>query len=132
MKCRGIRGATTVDTNTKGDILKATRELLQEMVQANGVREEDVSSILFTTTSDLNATFPAEAARELGLSQAPLLCGQEIDVPGSLPMCLRILLLFNTEKDAGDIVHVYLKEARKLRPEVNSTKGGTEGQTCSS
>jgi chorismate mutase len=69
------------------------------------------------TTSDLNATFPAEAARELGLSQAPLLCGQEIDVPGSLPMCLRVLILFNTGKAAKEIVHVYLKDARKLRPD---------------
>ena len=124
MKCRGIRGATTVDTNTKQDILKATRELLQDMVKANDVRGEDVASILFTTTSDLNATFPAEAARELGLSQVPLLCGQEIDVPGSLPMCLRILILFNTKKSAEDIVHVYLKSAKKLRPD-NSRKQGT-------
>ena len=126
MKCRGIRGATTVDTNTKEDILKATRELLQDMVKANDVRGEDVASILFTTTSDLNATFPAEAARELGLSQVPLLCGQEIDVPGSLPMCLRILILFNTGKTAEDIVHVYLKDAKKLRPDSNRKHGNVK------
>ena len=126
MKCRGIRGATTVDTNTKEDILKATRELLQDMVKANDVRGEDVASILFTTTSDLNATFPAEAARELGLSQVPLLCGQEIDVPGSLPMCLRILILFNTKKGAEDIVHVYLKDAKKLRPDSNRKHGNVK------
>ena len=126
MKCRGIRGATTVDTNTKQDILKATRELLQDMVKANDVRGEDVASILFTTTSDLNATFPAEAARELGLSQVPLLCGQEIDVPGSLPMCLRILILFNTKKGAEDIVHVYLKSAKKLRPDSNRKQGNVK------
>lgn len=126
MKCRGIRGATTVDTNTKEDILKATRELLQDMVKANDVRGEDVASILFTTTSDLNATFPAEAARELGLSQVPLLCGQEIDVPGSLPMCLRILILFNTKKSAEDIVHVYLKAAKKLRPDSNRQHGNVK------
>ena len=126
MKCRGIRGATTVDTNTKEDILKATRELLQDMVKANDVRGEDVASILFTTTSDLNATFPAEAARELGLSQVPLLCGQEIDVPGSLPMCLRILILFNTKKGAEDIVHVYLKDAKKLRPDSNRKQGNVK------
>jgi chorismate mutase len=126
MKCRGIRGATTVDTNTKEDILKATRKLLQDMVKANDVRGEDVASILFTTTSDLNATFPAEAARELGLSQVPLLCGQEIDVPGSLPMCLRILILFNTNKSAEDIVHVYLKAAKKLRPDSNRKHGNVK------
>lgn len=126
MKCRGIRGATTVDTNTKQDILKSTKELLQDMVKANDVRGEDVASILFTTTSDLNATFPAEAARELGLSQVPLLCGQEIDVPGSLPMCLRILILFNTKKGAEDIVHVYLKDAKKLRPDSNRKHGNVK------
>jgi chorismate mutase len=126
MKCRGIRGATTVDTNTKQDILKATRELLQDMVKANDVRGEDVASILFTTTSDLNATFPAEAARELGLSQVPLLCGQEIDVPGSLPMCLRILILFNTKKSAEDIIHVYIKGAKKLRPDSNRKHGNVK------
>ena len=127
MKCRGIRGATTVNANTKQAILKATKELLREMVQANDVRGEDVASILFTTTSDLNATFPAEAARELGLSQAPLLCGQEIDVPGSLPMCLRVLILFNTNKNAKDIVHVYLKDARKLRPDNDRKRGKVKG-----
>ena len=126
MKCRGIRGATTVDANTREDILAATRELLQQMVQANGVQEEDVASILFTTTSDLNAEFPAAAARELGLSHAPLLCGHEIDVPGSLTMCLRVLLLFNTEKSAQDIDHIYIKGAKNLRPVNDDKSGGRE------
>lgn len=115
MKCRGIRGATTVDANTREDILEATSELLQQIVESNGVQEGDVACIIFTTTTDLNAAFPAEAARELGLSQTPLLCGHEIDVPDSLPMCLRILVLVNTEKDAKDIAHVYIKGATKLR-----------------
>lgn len=123
MKCRGIRGATTVDANTREDLLAATRELLQQMVDANGVQEEDVACILFTTTSDLNAEFPAAAARELGLSHAPLLCSHEIDVPGSLPMCLRVLLLFNTEKSAEEIDHIYIRGAKNLRP-ANSDKIG--------
>lgn len=121
MRCRGIRGATTVDANTREDILAATKELLQQMVQANDVREEDLACILFTTTSDLNAEFPAAAARELGLSHAPLLCSHEIDVPGSLPMCLRVLLLFNTEKGAEEIDHIYIRGAKNLRP-ANSDK----------
>ena len=125
MKCRGIRGATTVDSNTKEDILAATRELLQDMVRANDVHEEDVAAIFFTTTADLDATFPAEAARETGLSRAPLLCGQEIDVPGSLPMCLRILILFNTDKSMEDIAHVYIRGATVLKSnDDNNREGG--------
>lgn len=126
MRCRGIRGATTVDANTREDILAATKELLQQMVQANGVEEEDVASILFTTTSDLNAEFPAAAARELGLSHAPLLCSHEIDVPGSLPMCLRVLILFNTEKSAKEIDHVYIKGTKNLRPANNDKPKGAQ------
>jgi len=126
MNCRGIRGATTVDSNTKEAVLAATRELLRDMVAYNDVREEDVAAIFFTTTADLNATFPAEAARETGLSRAPLLCGQEIDVPGSLPMCLRILILFNTDKDAADIAHVYIKGATVLKANDNDKEGAGE------
>ena len=85
------------------------------MVSANEVDAEDVACIFFTTTTDLDAEFPAAAARELGFSQAPLLCGHEMNVPGSLPMCLRILILFNTEKSADEIIHVYTKEAQVLR-----------------
>jgi chorismate mutase len=132
MKCRGIRGATTVDSNTKEAVLAATRELLQDMVTHNDVREEDVAAVFFTTTADLNATFPAEAARETGLSRAPLLCGQEIDVPGSLPMCLRILILYNTDKGAEDIAHVYIKGATVLKSNDDNNREGGGSQTCSS
>ncbi len=126
MRCHGIRGATTVDANTKEDIQAAAKELLQEMVQANGVQEEDVACILFTTTPDLNAAFPASAARELGLSQVPMLCGHEMNVPGSLPMCLRILILFNTGKRAEEIVHIYIKGARELRSGSCGKEGSLE------
>jgi chorismate mutase len=87
------------------------------MVAANDVQFEDVAAALFTTTNDLNAEFPARAAREMGWKDAPLICGNEIAVPGSLERCLRILLLINTEKRADEIVHVYLKAARSLRPD---------------
>lgn len=115
MWCRGVRGATTVAANTKEAIVTATKELLQEMLERNGIEADKVASVLFTTTPDLNAEFPAVAAREMGWSEVALLCGQEIDVPGSLSRCLRILILFNTEKSAKEIKHVYLKEAQKLR-----------------
>ena len=115
MWCRGIRGATIVKANTKEDILLATRELLQEMIKSNQVEKEAFTCILFTTTADLNAEFPAVAARELGLRDIPLLCGQEINVPNSLPRCLRILILFNTQKKAEEIRHVYIRGAEVLR-----------------
>ena len=117
MVCRGIRGAITVDSNTAQDILAAGRELLEEMITANNVRQEDVATVIFTTTTDLNAEFPARAARLMGWSDAPLLCSNEIAVPGGLDRCLRILLLVNTEKRSTEIVHVYLKGARVLRPD---------------
>lgn len=126
MRCRGIRGATTVPTNTQEDILAAAKELLQEMVQVNGVQEEDVACILFTTTPDLNAAFPAAAARELGLSQVPMLCGHEMNVPGSLPMCLRILILINTKKSAEEIVHIYIRGAKELRSGSGYREGSIE------
>jgi chorismate mutase len=115
MWCRGIRGATTVDNNTKEDILAAGKELLQKMVEANGIVPENVACAIFTTTPDLNAEFPAASARQLGWSNTALLCAQEMDVPGSLQKCLRILVLYNTEKSADEIVHVYIKGATKLK-----------------
>ena len=96
------------------------------MIQANGFEEEDIASIHFTTTPDLNATFPAAAARELGLTQVPRLCGHEMNVPGSLPMCLRILILFNTEKGTEEIVHIYIKGARGLRSGSDNQEGSLE------
>jgi len=115
--CRGIRGAITVPENKKESIGTATRELLQKMIEINEVKISDVACILFTTTSDLNAAFPAAAARELGWTKVPLLCGHEMNVPGSLSNCLRVLVLFNTDKKNEEIVHVYLREAVKLRDE---------------
>jgi chorismate mutase len=119
--CRGIRGAITVDSNTSQDILAAGRELLEEMIAANDVHPEDVAAAFFTTTTDLDADFPARAAREMGWSDVPLMCGNEMTVPGSLDRCLRILLLINTEKRPDEIAHIYLKGARVLRPDRENT-----------
>ena len=101
--CRGIRGATTVEHNSSEEILAATKELLQKMIDANGIQPEAVASAIFTTTPDLNTEFPAAAAREMGWADVALLCSHEMDIPGSLPMCLRILVLLNTEKSADKI-----------------------------
>lgn len=115
MWCRGIRGATTVETNTREEILSATRELLDRLVEANGFALDDVASAYFTTTADVNAEFPAMAARQLGWNQVPLLCGNEMRVPNSLDRCIRVLLHVNTEKKPSEITHVYLKRAIGLR-----------------
>ncbi len=117
MPCRGIRGATTADNNSPEEILKATRQLLALMIRANGIEPEDVASATFSTTTDLDAEFPALAARQLGWFDVALMCVHELDVPGSLRRCIRILLHWNTDKPADEIVHVYVKEARKLRPD---------------
>ena len=120
MWCRGIRGATTVENNTGEDILAATKELLQNMIEANDLKAEDIAYAYFTTTTDLNAEFPAVAARQLGWTNVALLCGHEMNVVGSLSKCLRVLVLVNTEKSADEIVHVYIKEAENLRSWPNA------------
>ena len=117
MHCRGIRGATTVQKNTAEAILAATRELLALIIEANDLKVEDVASAIFTTTPDLTAAFPAKAAREMGWRDVALLDAQEIPVPGSLERCIRVLIHWNTEKSAAEIRHVYLRGARKLRPD---------------
>ncbi|RMG86156.1 MAG: chorismate mutase [Chloroflexi bacterium] len=118
MKFRGVRGATTADANTPEAILQATRELLQQMIDVNGIQEEDVASILFSTTPDLNAVYPAKAARELGWTQVALMGFQEIDVPGGLDRCIRILIHWNTTRRQDEIHHVFSKGATCLRPDL--------------
>jgi chorismate mutase len=116
LQCRGIRGATTVPANNKRSILAATKKLLLTMAEANKIETDDIGAILFTTTSDLNAEFPAAATRELGWPpNLALLCGHEMSVPGALPRCLRVLMLVNTDKQADQITHVYLGEAKNLK-----------------
>jgi len=123
MAFRGIRGATTVETDAAAPILAATRELLKEVLRANDIDDfGEIVSAIFTTTDDLTSTFPAEAARELGMQQVPLLCAREIPVEGSLARCIRVLLHVNTSRTQREVVHVYLRDARTLRPDVSSAQ----------
>lgn len=119
MPTRGIRGATTVPADDPVLILQATRELLEAILEENlGMRPEDVGSAVFTVTDDLTATFPAQAAREMGWDMVPMLCAREIPVPGSLPRVIRVLVHWNTEVPQSEIKHVYLHDAVKLRPDL--------------
>jgi chorismate mutase len=118
MVCRGVRGAITVAQNTRAAILSATRELLAAVAAANGLAAEDVASVTFTATPDLDAVYPAVAAREMGWTQVPLLCMQEMAVPGSLTMCVRVLVHWNTDCEQHAVEHVYLGGARALRPDL--------------
>ena len=118
-RLRGIRGATTVDANTRVEILEATEELLAEMIDANQIESSEVASAWFTTTPDLNAEFPAVVARQtFDWTHAALMCGHEMQVPGSLPSCLRILLHVNTPLTQDEVQHVYLRGARVLRTDL--------------
>ena len=119
MMCRGVRGATTADDNSREAVLTATRQLLALVIRQNGIEPTDVASAIFTTTVDLDAEFPALAARQLGWFDVPLLCTHEIDVPGSLRRCIRVLLHWNTNKPQNEINHVYVKEATRLRPDIS-------------
>ncbi|GAC1423566.1 MAG: chorismate mutase [Ktedonobacteraceae bacterium] len=120
MYCRGIRGATTVERNDREKILEATTELLQLLVERNELRTEDIASAIFTMTEDLNAEFPALAARAIGWTETALVCMREIPVPDSLGKCIRVLLHVNTERSAADIQHVYIRGAVNLRPSFSS------------
>ena len=122
--CRGVRGAIPVRGNTPKDILSAADKLLRVMIKENKIDAVDVCSAIFTTTTDINAEYPAIAARKLGWHEVALLCGHEMCVPHGLTSCLRILVHWNTEKSPQEIVHVYLGEAQKLRPDLFEEKGG--------
>jgi len=115
---RAVRGAITVEKNKKDMILDAAKELLSKMLKENELKHDDIISIWFTMTSDLNAVFPAKAARELGLTDVALMCANEIDVKNSLKKCIRIMISFNTEKNHSGLKHVYLKKAVSLRPDL--------------
>lgn len=114
---RGIRGATTVEANEKEIIIAATEELLEEICRQNEFTPDDIASAVFTVTGELNATFPAEAARKRGWLLVPMLCATEIPVPGSMPKCIRVLIHINTTKRPDEIRHVYLHRAAALRPD---------------
>jgi chorismate mutase len=118
MKVRAVRGAITVESDTREYILAASGRLLAEILERNSVSPEDIVSIVFTATEDLADAFPAEAARQAGLTDVPLLCAREMNVRGSLPRCVRILLHFHTERDRAEVRHVYLEGARDLRDDL--------------
>jgi chorismate mutase len=116
MYCRGIRGATTVERNDRDEILAATTELLELLVRHNELQIEDIASAIFTVTEDLDAAFPALAARSLGWTETALICTREIPVPDSLGNCIRVLLHVNTMRSAAEIQHIYIRGAVSLRP----------------
>ncbi len=115
---RGIRGATTVESNSNRAILEATQELLRAMIDRNGIIEDDVASVLFSATPELDDTFPAKAARDMGWTRTALMGFQEADVKHGLPMCIRVLIHWNTDKPLDEIQHVFLHGAVVLRPDL--------------
>jgi len=123
MTIRGIRGATTVTSDNPDLILQATCELLETILSENdGIRLDDIASAFFTTTEDIASAYPALAARQMGWDHVPMMCAREIPVPGSIPLCIRVLIHWNTDKSQQEIKHIYLNEAIKLRPDlVNRT-----------
>ncbi len=122
MAVRGIRGAITVEHNDATEIISETKLLLKEIMDLNSLNQEDIASIIFTVTKDLDAAFPAVAARHLGVVDVALICMKEIDVPGSLEKCIRILIHANTEKTANQMKHLYMKGAKVLRPDISIDK----------
>jgi chorismate mutase len=117
-RVRGLRGATTVDADTPGDIEQRTLEMLGEIMRANELTTDDVISILFTATADVISAFPATAARQAGFGSVPLICAQEIPVPGSMPRCIRVLLHVTTSTPADELHHIYLHGAKGLRDDL--------------
>lgn len=117
-RVRGLRGATTVPEDTVAEVMAATSELLEEMLERNDVAREDLITIIFTATPDLTAEFPAAAARSIGISDIPLLCATEIDVRGAVPRVIRVLMHIYTTKALADLRHVYLRDAQPLRTDL--------------
>lgn len=121
MPVRGIRGAIDVESDQPEAILAATRDLLQRILVANpGLHSQDIASVIFTSTEDLNSAYPARAAREMGWNAVPMICGREIPVPGGLPRCIRVLLHWNTDLGQQAVRHVYLGAAASLRPDLDA------------
>lgn len=119
MTTRGIRGATTINSDTRENVLSATRELLDAILVANpGLNIEDIASAIFTTTEDIVSAFPALAARQMGWDQVPMINAREIPVSKSLPLCIRVLISWNTDKKQNAIRHIYLRDAVNLRPDL--------------
>ena len=118
MSVRGIRGAVNIASNTKEEILSKSRELLEAIVKANKVKSADIAAAIFTLSPDLNADFPAYAARQMGWTDVPLMCARELDVPGAMARVIRVLLLVNSKIPASKIKHQYLGDTPQLRPDL--------------
>ena len=114
-KVRGIRGATTAESNTREDVLAAATELMERLIEANSIDADDVAAAFFTTTPDLNAEFPAAAARLMGWTYVALMGASEIDVPDAPPLCIRVLILINTDTPPQQLKNIYLRGATNLR-----------------
>lgn len=123
---RAIRGATTVRENTKEEIFNATTQLVVEIIKQNGLTQDDIISIIFSVTSDLDAAFPAAAVRQMGFDRTAMLCTYEMDVPGSLRKCIRVLMHVETDRRNDELKYIYLKEAVKLRPDIVQQNGRME------
>jgi len=118
---RGIRGAITIESNTPEEIYSETERLVKEMAKVNNIVPEDIASVIVTTTPDINAAFPAKAVRSIeGWKYVPTMCTHEMNVPGALPLCIRVLMHVNTTVPQKEIRHVYLNDAVKLRPDLVS------------
>lgn len=122
MAIRAIRGATTADGDNRGAIFQATAELIKRMISDNGIKTEDIADILFTVTPDITAAFPAAAVREMGITDVPLLDMAAPDIQNALPMCIRAMMHINTERGNQELFHVYLKDAKKLRPDISGCR----------
>ena len=135
MAVRGIRGATTVESDSADAIVAATDELMRALIEANGIDPDDVAGAWFTTTRDLSAEFPAIAARKLGWTEVPLLCGHEMDVdpanPRAIPMCVRVLILLNTDRPAAEMRFVYLHRAGEIRADLDRLRRDPGGSMTS-
>ena len=119
---RGVRGAIQVPQNEKGSIIASAEELMHALIESNQIRKENVSAVFFTVTPELNAAFPAAVRSSLGWGMVPFLCGLEIPVSGALERVLRVLILFETDRDQDAIRHQYLGGAKSLRPDLKSTE----------
>ena len=115
---RGVRGATTIERDTREDVVERVTELLSSMCHRNGLSESDIVSILFTATDDVHSVFPATAARDFGFAEVPLMCARELDITGATPLCIRILVTARTRRRQSEVTHVYLHGAANLRSDL--------------
>ena len=118
VRLRALRGATTLDADTRDQVMERTGTLVRAVLERNGLSADDLVSIIFTATDDVTAEFPAAAARAVGINQVPLLCARELSVQGAVPLCIRLLVHAYTDRDPADLRHVYLEGAEPLRTDL--------------